>query len=89
MVPQDLDLTHFLKVQMPVLIMKNKLTYALRSQPVGSASQGKEPHQFQTKDTSTNGFELLGPTQGCQNITGHGSVCVSLHLTGYWWTPIS
>ena len=41
MVPKDLELTHVLKAQRPVLIMKNKLTCALRSQPAGSIPMRK------------------------------------------------
>ena len=63
------DLTHIPEAQWPTLIMKNKLTHALRSLPVGSI-----PMRKGTTLLSNEGYFHLqlpnsGPTQGCQNVT--------------------
>ena len=55
-----------------MLIMKSKLTHALRSLPVGSI-----PMKKGTTLHSNEGYFHLwlpnsGPTQGCQNVTGCG-----------------
>ena len=55
---KDSDLTHVPKAQRPVLIMKHKLTRALRSQPVGSVPVRKGPHCFQTKGAFIYGFQF-------------------------------
>ena len=66
------DLTHILEAQRPTLIMKNKLTHALRSLPVGSIPMRKGT----TLHSNEGYFHLwlpnLGPTQGHQNVTGCG-----------------
>ena len=66
------DLTHILKVQRPTLIMKSKLTHALRSLPAGSIPMRKGT----TLHSNEGYFHLwlpnLGPTQVCQNVTGCG-----------------
>ena len=66
-----------------MLIMKNKLTHALRSIPAGSI-----PMRKGTTLLSNEGYFHLwlpnsGPTQGCQNVTGCGpsaSACTSWDL---------
>ena len=67
---KGLDLTHILEAQRPMLIMKSKLTHVLRSLPVGSIPTRKGT----TLHSNEGYFHLwlpnLGPTQGCQNVTG-------------------
>ena len=69
---RGLDLTHILEAQRPTLIMKKKLTYALRSPPAGSILMRKGPTLLSNEGYFHLWLPNLGPTQGCQNVTGCG-----------------
>ena len=66
------DLTHILEVKRPTLIMKSKLTHTLRSLPVGSIPMRKGTTLHSNKGYLHLWLPNLGPTQGCQNVTGCG-----------------
>ena len=66
------DLTHILEVQRPTLIMKSKLTHALKSLPAGSIPMRKGTTLHSNKGYFHLCFPNSVPTQGHQNVTGCG-----------------
>ena len=67
---RGLDLTHILEVQRPALIMKSKLTHALRSLPVGSVLMRKGTTLLSNKGYFHLWLPNLGPPRDAQNVTG-------------------
>ena len=75
------DLTHILKAQWPVFIMKKKIPHVLQSLPVGSIPTKKGTTLLSNEGYSQPMASNSGPTQGCQNVMDCGP---SAPARGLW-----